>query len=193
MRKIIVSEFVSLDGVMEDPHWTFQFNTDEQNQFKYDELKASDTLLLGRVTYEGFAAAWPKVRNKVAEGVVIPDDFAARMNNYPKLVVSTTLQEVTWNNSRLIRENLVEEVAGLKQLPGKDILVAGSRQLVNTLMQYDLIDEYRLMVFPIVLGSGKRLFTDHQDLKVLKHVETKTFRSGVTVLTYQPRERTRIR
>jgi len=186
VRKIIVSEFVSLDGVMEDPQWTFRFNTDEQNQFKYDELKASDTLLLGRVTYEGFAAAWPKVRNKVAEGVVIPDDFADRMNNYPKLVVSTTLQEVSWNNSRLIRENLVEEVSGLKQLPGKDILVAGSCQLVNTLMQYDLIDEYRLMVFPIVIGSGKRLFTDHHDSKVLKHVETKTFRSGVTVLTYQP-------
>ncbi|USG66112.1 dihydrofolate reductase family protein [Brevibacillus ruminantium] len=186
MRKIIVSEFVSLDGVMEDPQWTFQFNTDEQNQFKYDELKECDTLLLGRVTYEGFAAAWPKVTNKVAEGVVVPDDFADRMNNYPKFVVSTTLQEVSWNNSRLIRGNLVEEVSKLKQLPGKDILVAGSCQLVNTLMEHHLIDEYRLMVFPIVVGNGKRLFRDHDDMKVLKHVETKTFRSGVAVLTYEP-------
>lgn len=187
MRKIIVSEFVSLDGVMEDPHWTFQFNTDEQNQFKYNELKASDTLLLGRVTYEGFAAAWPKVRNKVTEGVVLPDDFADRMNNYPKFVVSTTLQEVSWNNSRLIRGNLVEEVSKLKQLPGKDILVAGSCQLVDTLMQHDLIDEYRLMVFPLVRGRGKRLFRDTIDNKALILVDTKTFSSGVVVLTYQPR------
>lgn len=186
MRKIIVSEFVSVDGVMEEPQWTFQFNTDEQNQFKYNELKACDTLLLGRVTYEGFAAAWPKVTNKVAKGVIIPDDFADRMNNYPKFVVSTTLQEVSWNNSRLIRGNLVEEVSKLKQLPGKDILVAGSCQLVSTLMQHDLIDEYRLMVFPILVGNGKRLFSDYNDRKVLKHVETKTFRSGVTVLTYHP-------
>ena len=187
MRKIIVSEFVSLDGVMEEPQWTFQFNTDEQNQYKYNELKASDTLLLGRVTYEGFAAAWPKVTNKVAEGVVIPDDFADRMNNYPKYVVSTTLQEASWNNSRLIKGNIPEQISELKQSPGKDILVAGSCQLVNTLMQHDLIDEYRLMVFPIVVGNGKRLFRDHHDRKVLNHVETKTFRSGVTVLTFQPR------
>lgn len=186
MRKIIVSEFVSLDGVMEEPNWTFQFNTDEQNQFKYEELKACDTLLLGRVTYEGFAAAWPKVKNTVAKGVVIPDDFADRMNNYPKFVVSTTLQEVSWNNSRLIKGNIVEEVTKLKRLPGKDILVAGSCRFVNTLMQHDLIDEYRLMVFPIVVGKGKRLFNDGNDQKFLQHVETKTFRSGVTVMTYQP-------
>ncbi|BFH62483.1 dihydrofolate reductase family protein [Paenibacillus azoreducens] len=186
MRKIIASEFVSLDGVMEEPNWTFQFNTDEQNQFKYEELKACDTLLVGRVTYEGFAAAWPKVKDTVAKGVVIPDDFADRMNNYPKFVVSTTLQEVSWNNSQLIKGDLVEEVTKLKQMPGRDILVAGSCQLVNTLMQHDLIDEYRIMVFPIVVGEGKRLFNDHNDRKILQHVETKTFRSGVTVLTYKP-------
>ncbi|GIO29321.1 MULTISPECIES: dihydrofolate reductase family protein [Paenibacillus] len=186
MRKIIVSEFLSLDGVMEEPNWTFRFNTDEQNQFKYEELKACDTLLLGRVTYEGFASSWPKVKNAVAKGVVIPDDFADRMNNYPKFVVSTTLQEVSWNNSRLIKGNIVEEVAKLKQLPGKDILVAGSCRFVNTLMQHDLIDEYRLMVFPIVVGKGKRLFNDRNDQKILQHVETRTFRSGVTVMTYRP-------
>ncbi|MFU1793181.1 dihydrofolate reductase family protein [Paenibacillus azoreducens] len=186
MRKIIASEFVSLDGVMEEPNWTFQFNTDEQNQFKYEELKACDTLLVGRVTYEGFAAAWPKVKDTVAKGVVIPDDFADRMNNYPKYVVSTTLQEVSWNNSQLIKGDLVEEITKLKQMPGRDILVAGSCQLVNTLMQHDLIDEYRIMVFPIVVGEGKRLFNDHNARKILQHVETKTFRSGVTVLTYKP-------
>jgi len=112
--------------------------------------------------------------------------FADRMNSLPKYVVSTTLQEVAWNNSRLIKENVVEEVSRLKQQPGQDILVAGSGQLVHTLMQHDLIDEYRFMVHPIVLGSGKRLFRDGSDTKVLRLVDTKTFSSGVVVLYYEP-------
>lgn len=171
---------------MEEPSWTFPFNTDEQNQYKLDELRTSDALLLGRVTYEGFAASWPKVTNKVTQDVFLPDDFADRMNNYPKYVVSSTLQEVSWNNSRLIRGNLLEGVTKLKQQPGKNILVAGSSQLVDALMQYDLVDEYRLMVFPVVLGKGKRLFNENIQ-KGLQHVETRTFRSGVVVLTYRPK------
>jgi dihydrofolate reductase len=179
MRKVVVSEFVSLDGVMEDPQWTFQFGSEEQQKFKFDELKASDALLLGRVTYDGFAAAWPHMIEQTGE-------YGEMMNGYPKYVVSTTLEKVEWNNSRLIKGNIAEEVSKLKQLPGKDILVFGSCGLVHTLMQHDLIDEYRLMVFPVVLGSGKRLFGDGIDKKVLRLAETKTFSSGVVVLTYRP-------
>lgn len=179
MRRVIASEFVSLDGVIEDPSWTFQFSGEEQEKFKFDELSASDALLLGRVTYEGFAAAWPSVTDEVG--------FADMMNGYPKYVASTTLKEpLEWNNSRLIKENVAEEVSRLKQQSGKDILIYGSGDLVNTLMQHDLIDELRLMVFPVVVGSGKRLFGDGSDTKVLRLVETKMFGSGVVVLTYRP-------
>lgn len=179
MRKVIASEFVSLDGVMEDPSWTFQFRSEESGKFKFDELSASDALLLGRVTYEGFAAAWPHMTEQYGE-------YADMMNGYPKFVVSTTLEEpLEWNNSTLIKGNVAEEVSRLKQQPGKDILIFGSGDLVNTLMQHDLIDEYRLMVFPVVVGSGKRLFGDGT-VKTLELVETKTFGSGVVVLTYQP-------
>src|SRR5947209_18074307 len=131
MRKVIVSEYVTLDGVMEDPGggegtkhggWSFQFWSEEAAKFKFDELFASDALLLGRVTYQGFAKAWPSMTDE--------QGFADRMNSLPKFVVSTTLQEVAWNNSRLIKENVVEEVSRLKQQPGKDILVGGSGQLV---------------------------------------------------------------
>jgi dihydrofolate reductase len=164
---------------MEDPQWTFQFGSEEQQKFKFDELKASDALLLGRVTYDGFAAAWPHMIEETGE-------YGEMMNGYPKYVVSTTLEKVEWNNSRLIKGNIAEEVSKLKQLPGKDILVFGSCSLVHTLMQLDLIDEYRLIVFPVVLGSGKRLFGDGIDKKVLRLAETKTFSSGVVVLTYRP-------
>jgi dihydrofolate reductase len=177
MRKVVVSEFVSLDGVMEDPQWTFQFESKEQDKFKFDELKASDALLLGRVTYDGFAAAWPNMIEQTGE-------YGEMMNGYPKHVVSTTLAEVEWNNSRLIKGNIADEISKLKQQPGKDILVFGSCGLAQTLMQIDLIDEYRLMVFPVVLGSGKRLFGDGIDKKVFRLAETKTFGSGVVVLTY---------
>lgn len=186
MRKVIVSEFVSLDGVMEDPGgaekfehggWTMPYWSEEIGKFKFDELFASDALLLGRVTYQGFAAAWPGRTDEAG--------FADRMNSLPKFVVSTTLKKVEWNNSRLIKGNIGEEVSRLKQQPGQDILVAGSGELVHTLMQHDLVDEYRLLVYPVVLGKGKRLFRD-RDHATLKLVETKTFSSGVVALAYQP-------
>jgi len=188
MRKVVVTEFVSLDGVVEDPGWTFQFAGEEQENFKFDELSAADALLLGRVTYEGFAAAWPDMMEQY-EGPRRAElgEYADMMNGYPKYVVSTTLQEpLEWNNSTLIKGNVAEEVLRLKQQPGKDILIFGSGDLVNALMRHDLIDEYRLMVFPVVLGSGKRLFGDASDTKVLRLAETKTLGSGVVVLSYGP-------
>ena len=188
MRKVIASEFMTLDGVMEDPSWTFQFSSEEQEKFKFDELAASDALLLGRVTYEGFAAAWPGMMEQY-EGPRRAElqEYADMMNGYPKFVVSTTLKEpLEWNNSTLITENVAEEVLRLKRHPGRDILIFGSGDLVNTLMQHDLIDEYRIMVFPVVARSGKRLFRDGSYTTVLRLVETKTFGSGSVVLSYQP-------
>jgi dihydrofolate reductase len=180
VRRVVVSEFISLDGVVEDPRWTFEFSGEDRDQFKFDELAASDALLLGRVTYEGFAAAWPQMEEQTGE-------YGAWMNGYPKHVVSTTLEEpLEWNNSTLLRGDVAEEVSGLKDQPGKDILIFGSGDLVNTLMQHDLIDEYRLMVFPIVVGSGKRLFDEGGDTKTLQLVGTQTFDSGAIVLTYAP-------
>jgi dihydrofolate reductase len=190
MRRVIVSEFVSLDGVMEAPErWTLQFGSEEQERFKYDELAAADALLLGRTTYEGFAAAWPGMMDQY-EGPRRAElgEYAAMMNGYPKYVVSTTLEEpLGWNNSTLIEGNVAEGVSDLKRQDGKNILVFGSGQLVNTLMRHDLVDEYRIMVFPIVLGSGKRLFGDGSGTtKALRLVDTKTFASGVVVLSYEP-------
>jgi dihydrofolate reductase len=180
LRKVVVSEFVSLDGVIEDPRWTFRFMSEERENFKFNELSASDALLLGRVTYEGFAAAWPRMTESAGE-------YADMMNGYPKYVVSATLGEpLEWNNSTLIRGNVAEEVLRLKQQPGKDILIFGSGRLVNTLMQHDLIDEYRLMVFPIVVGSGQRLFEDGSDTKIMSLADTETLGSGVVVLSYSP-------
>src|SRR5436305_1025151 len=161
MRKVIVSEFVTLDGVMEDPGgaegfkhggWSFQFGSADQQQFKVEELFKADALLLGRVTYQGFAAAWPTMPGTGAYG--------ERMNSLPKYVVSTTLKTVEWNNSKLIKQNVAEEVAKLKQQPGQNILVFGSGQLVQTLIEHDLVDQYNLLVHSVVLGSGKRLFQD---------------------------------
>jgi dihydrofolate reductase len=177
MRKIVVAEFLSLDGVMEEPAWTTPYWNDEIARFKYDELFASDAHLLGRVTYQGFAAAWPSRKDE--------QGFADRMNNLPKYVVSTTLDKVEWNNSHLIKENVAEAVSLLKQQPGKDILVAGSATLVRTLIEHDLVDEYHLLVYPVVIGSGKRLF--QEGIKAtLKLVDTKAFRSGVVAHIYQP-------
>ena len=187
MRKVVVTEYVTLDGVFEDPGggegtthggWSFQFWSEEAAKYKFDELFASDALLLGRVTYEGFAKAWPTMKDA--------GEFAERMNSIPKYVVSTTLKELEWNNSHLLKGNIAEEVARLKQQEGQDILVAGSGELVRTLMQHDLIDEYRLMVHPVVLGGGKRLFRDGSNKTVLKLADTKSFSSGVVVLSYQP-------
>ncbi len=186
MRKVVVSEFVTLDGVIEDPGgaegskhggWSFQFGSEAQQKYKSEELFASDALLLGRVTYQGFAAAWPTMPGTGAYG--------ERMNSLPKYVVSTTLSEMTWNATP-IQGEIAEELRKLKQQAGQDILVFGSGQLVHTLHERGLIDEYRLMVFPIVLGSGKRLFPDGKDKTVLTLLETKLLGSGVIVLTYQP-------
>jgi dihydrofolate reductase len=187
MRKLIVSEFISLDGVIDDPGggdktprggWTFQYDQGpEGGQFKYDELFASDALLLGRITYEGFAAAWPNM----------PDtgDFGEQMNGMKKYVVSTTLKKADWNNSAIISKNVMEEVAALKKQPGKNINIYGSGQLVSSLTKHNLIDEYWLMVFPIVLGAGKKLFRDGSEAK-LKLAETKTLGSGIILLKYEP-------
>jgi dihydrofolate reductase len=186
MRKLIVSEFMTLDGVIEAPGgedsigalggWTIPYWNEQAAKFKLDELFASDALLLGRKTYQGFAAAWPAMKDEAG--------FADRMNNLPKYVVSTTLTRADWNNSTLIKEDIAEEVTQLKQLPGQDILIAGSGDLVQTLMAHDLIDDYRLLVYPVVLGVGKRLFRDGKN-KTLKLVETKAFSSGVLQLCYQ--------
>ena len=176
--KVVATEYVSLDGVMEEPGmWSFPFFNDEAAKFKYDELFASDALLLGRVTYQGFAAAWPTM-----EGT---GDFGERMNSLPKYVASTTLATVEWN-ARLIEGDVMAAVARLKQQPGQDLLIAGSAQLVQTLMRHDLIDEYRLMLHPILLGSGKRLFREGSDTKTLNLVETTPLSSGIVILTYHP-------
>jgi dihydrofolate reductase len=191
VRKVIASEFVALDGVIENPSWTFRFTGKEQQKFKFDELSASDALLLGRVTYEGFAAAWPRMTEQAGElsanDALLLGRYADMMNGYPKYVASTTLQEpLEWNNSTLIEGDVAEEVSRLKQQPGKDMLVFGSGKLVNTLMRDALIDEYRFMIFPIIVGSGQRLFADGIDEMVLRLVDTETFGSGVVVLTYRP-------
>lgn len=187
MAKVVVTEYVTLDDVMEDPGggeggpyggWSFQFWSYEAAKFKFDELFASDALLLGRVTYAGFARAWPSMKDE--------QGFADRMNNLPKYVVSETLTVAEWNNTRIIAGDIPQQVARLKQQYTGDLLVAGSATLVHTLMRHDLVDEYRLMVHPVVLGNGKRLFHDGNDKKVLKLVEAKAFASGIVILTYQP-------
>jgi dihydrofolate reductase len=185
MRKVVVSEFVSLDGVMEDPGggeqfehggWTVPYGGDDIWQFKRDELLASDALLLGRVTYEGFAAAWPSVTDE--------QGFADRMNSLPKYVVSGSLTDPRWNNSRIVKGDIATEVARLKQQRGENILVGGSAMLVQALMRLDLVDEFRLLVYPVVLGCGKRLFHDGATT-TLTLVEAKTFTSGVVCMVYR--------
>jgi dihydrofolate reductase len=185
MKKIVVSEFVSLDGVMEDPGgasdfefggWTAPYWNEDIATFKYDELFACDALLLGRVTYEGFAAAWPSMTDE--------QGFADRMNSIPKYVVSSTLKSAEWNNSKVIRDDFVEELASLKQEGGRDILVAGSASLARALVHHNLVDEIRLAVYPVVLGTGIRLFGegDHANLEL---VDQKTTSSGVVLLSYR--------
>jgi dihydrofolate reductase len=175
MRKLVVTEFLSLDGVMEDPSWTFRYWNDEIAKFKGEETSASDALLLGRVTYQGFAAAWPNSK----------DEGADYFNNVRKYVVSTTLDKAEWNNSVLIKDNVVQEIRKLKQQDGKAITVHGSAALAQTLIQHDLVDSYRLLVYPVVLGSGKRLFAEGTKAK-LNLVETRSFSSGVAALIYEP-------
>jgi dihydrofolate reductase len=185
MRRIVVTEFVSLDGVIDDPGgaegtehggWTFQFNDPEGMKYKLDEVLDHDALLLGRVTYEGFAAAWPGMTDDVG--------FAERMNAMPKYVVSQTLGQADWNNSTVISGDLAAEVGALKAQPGGDLLVAGSATLAQALAGHDLVDEYRLMVFPIVLGDGKRLFGPAAAGQTLKLVDSRQLGSGTVILTY---------
>jgi dihydrofolate reductase len=186
MGRIIVTEFVSLDGVIEAPGggedyrhggWTFEIDRGaEGNKFKLEETLDADALLLGRVTYEGFAAAWPSRE----------DEFADKFNTMPKYVVSSTLDKPDWNNSTLLDGDVAEEVAKLKQMEDGDIVVHGSAQLVQALIEHDLVDELRLMVFPVVLGSGKRLFGDTSDKKRLRLTDSKTVGDGVVILTYEP-------
>ncbi len=176
MRKVVVTEFVSLDGVMEEPAWTFPYWNDEIAEFKGEESSASDALLLGRVTYEGFAAAWPESQ----------DEGADYFNGVRKYVVSRTLEEpLEWNNSTLIKDDIAEQITNLKRQDGKDITVHGSATLVQTLMQHDLVDRYRLLVYPVVVGKGKRLFEEGIPA-TLKLLESQSFSSGVVALVYEP-------
>jgi dihydrofolate reductase len=190
MGRIVVSEFVSLDGVMEDPGgsegtrnagWTFRFDRgSEGDRFKLDEVLNAEALLLGRVTYEGFAKAWPTMEDPVG--------FAAKMNAMPKYVVSSSLSDAdaSWHNSTVVRGDAAAEVRALKDAVAGDLLVAGSATLVQTLVEHGLVDEFRLMVFPIVLGSGKRLFGDVSEAPVLALDGVSTIGAGIVILTYHP-------
>lgn len=173
MRNLIITEFLSLDGVMEEPRWTAPYWNDEIAEIKRAESLASGALLMGRVTYEGFASAWP---NSTDEG-------ADLMNSLPKHVVSSTLTSLEWNNSSLLVGDVARQVRQLKQGNGGDILVYGSGQLVQTLMAHGLVDLYRLLVYPVVVGGGKRLFSGPTPV-TLKLTESRTFSSGVVMLCY---------
>lgn len=185
MGRIVVTEFVSLDGVMQAPGgesfkyegWSFQFDRGEDgNQFKFDELLGAEANLLGRVTYESFAGAWPQ-----REG-----PFADRINRMPKYVVSSTLKDPEWENTMVIDGDVPAEVAQLKDRIDGDILVAGSRRLVQDLIEHDLVDEIRLMVFPVILGTGAKVFGEYSDMKRMKLSEARPVGpDGVVVLTYQ--------
>jgi dihydrofolate reductase len=182
--RLVATEYLSLDGVFHEPgQWSGPFFNDEAMRFKWAELQASDAQLLGRKTYEGFAAAWPGMRKETGE-------FGEKMNDMPKYVVSSTLTEATWSGSSLIRGKVFDEVRRLKQLPGQDLLLAGSSQLFNALMRENLIDRYRFMVHPIVLGTGARLFADGTNRNALRLVATTAFKSGVVILEYEPTART---
>jgi len=176
-RTLAATLFMSLDGVVESPEkWSFPFWSDETQKFKLNELRTTDALLLGRVTYEGFAAAWPSRKDT--------DGFADRFNSMPKFVVSKTLKKLDWNNSHLIKGDLATEVSRLKQQEGQDIVIHGSPTLIRSLLPHDLIDEYRLLVYPLVLGRGKRLFDDASQAK-LKLAESEAFSKGVVKLVYR--------
>jgi dihydrofolate reductase len=187
MGKIVVTEFVSLDGVIEDPGgaedfkyggWSFEISRgDEGDKFKLDETLGSEALLLGRRTYEGFAEAWPSRTG----------EFADKFNNMPKYVVSSTMDDAEWNNSTVLKGDLSDAVTKLKQEHDGDVVVHGSGQLVQALLEDDLVDELRLMVFPIVLGSGKRLFGGTSDKKPLELVDSRTVGNGVEILVYRLR------
>ncbi|MGH3452544.1 MAG: dihydrofolate reductase family protein [Haloechinothrix sp.] len=184
--RIVVTEFVSLDGVMEDPGgsedfkyggWSFEFARGEEgDRFKLDEALQAQALLLGRVTYEGFAEAWPTRTG----------EFADKFNSMPKYVVSSTLDQAEWNNTTVLKGDIVETASKLRQEVDGDIVVHGSAQLVQFLIEHDLVDELRLMVFPVVLGAGKSVFGTTSDRKNLRLVESKTVGDGVAILIYEP-------
>ena len=186
MSRLIVTEFVTLDGVIEAPggepthphtRWVMDYMSPEQQEYKLNEVLEAGSQLVGRVTYESFAGAWPQ-----REG-----PFAEKMNSMPKYVVSSTLEEpLEWNNSTLIRGDVAKEVAKLKEQDGGPILVAGSATLVHSLIENDLVDELRLMVFPVMIGGGKRFFPESRQKKPFKPTGTQTFDSGVAVHTYEP-------
>lgn len=178
MRKVIVYEYMTLDGVVEAPEkWQFPYLSDDVAEIIQSQILDADAILLGRVTYEIFAASWP-MRTNNEFGV------ADKLNSVPKFVVSSTLDRVEWNNSKLIKGNVLEEITKLKQLPSGNMAIIGSASLIRSLMKYELIDEYRLMVHPVVLGCGKRLFPEGINL-ALRLVDTNAFSSGVVLLRYQ--------
>jgi dihydrofolate reductase len=180
MRRIIVSTFATLDGVIENPHhWSLNYFDEEAGKFASEQLFAADALLLGRETYQGFAEAWPSRTG----------DFADRINRMTKYVVSATLAEpLEWGPATLIKGNIVEEVSKLKQQPGQDILIYGTGRLVQTLLQHGLIDEHRLWVVPVIWGSGKRIF-EGMDTTTLELVEAKNFPSGTVILSHKPAQK----
>jgi dihydrofolate reductase len=177
MRKLVESTFVTLDGVISSPEkWGSPYWDDEHDKYAHDLLWASDALLLGRETYEGFAEAWPSVTG---------DEYADRINSLPKYVASTTLQETKWN-ATLIRGNVADEVAKLKQQSGQNILKFGTGELDRTLMEHNLIDEFHFWLFPVVVGSGQHLL-DGIGSTHLNHQDSTRFRSGIVVLIYAPK------
>ena len=191
MGKVVVSEFITLDGVIEDPGgaegtefggWSFRFPAEEGQQFKYEELMASDVQLMGRVTYEEFAQAWPAMEEAAG-------DFGAKMNTMPKVVVSTTLTNPEWKNSIVAGGDLPTTVASLKEQYDGDILVPGSAMLIESLREHDLVDEYRLMVHPVVLGQGKKLFKEGSTPVDLVLIETRKAGPDVQLLIYRPTNR----
>jgi dihydrofolate reductase len=184
MGRIVVTEFVSLDGVMEAPGgedfkypgWSFEFDRGEEgNKFKLDETLEADALLIGRVTYEGFAGAWPSRKG----------EFADKFNSMPKYLVSSTVRDPEWNNTTVLDGDVVEEVSKLRQELDGVIQVPGSRRLVQTLIENDLVDELHLMIFPVVLGTGKRVFGDTSDKKTMRLVDSKTVGEGIVILIYE--------
>jgi dihydrofolate reductase len=183
MTKIVVTEFVSLDGCIDEPRWTFQFDRGpEGDKFKWEELFDCDALLLGRLTYQGFAQAWPNMGG---------DEFGQRMNNIPKYVVSGTLADAdaTWGDTTIIRGDVPAEIAKLKAELGGSLLVEGSGSLVRELARHGLVDEYRLMIFPIILGGTMRMFPDGlSEPTTLKVTSSKALDSGILLLTYEPKD-----
>jgi len=185
MRKLVVSEWVTLDGVFDADtmeQWFRPYDSDDRREWITEGILTSDAFLLGRITYEMLAGYWPTVKDRDNKEIEIAD----KLNGAPKYVVSSNLKSGKWNNSTIIKSNVVAEISKLKQQPGQDVLVFGSATLVQSLMAADLVDEYRFLVHPIVMGRGKRPFEDGSATTKLKLVKTRTFSLGVTGLCYQP-------